>query len=677
MANDPYRYFRVEARELLDGLTEGVLALERGGVEVDRVNSLLRLAHTLKGAARVVKQPAIAELAHGLEDMLAPFREGAAAAAGEQTRLMLQALDRIGAGLAALGPSSAQSAATASQAAVAEPIETVRVDMEDVETLLGRLSEIGAELAAIEGPAEMLKSASRNASVLLQEMQSLPEDHSARVFTLAGQLHDSLQALERRLGEAVERMTRELSQASEAASRLRLLSSAAIFPALRRAAHDAAAALGKSVQIETAGGEIRLDAPVLMLLRDALVQLVRNAVAHGIEHGAGRAAAGKPQAGRVDLTIERRGDRVAFLCRDDGAGLDLAAIRRVALEKGMVSAADAGRLELAEAIDLIFRGGLSTSGQVNQISGRGIGLDIVRAAVTRLKGEISVETVPGRGVAVEICVPASLTSAAALMVGTDGAVAGLPLECVRQTLRIDDGEIARAGEQESIAFEGQAIPFLRLSSALSAREESATPSGRCTIVIVSSGTRLAAIGVDRLMGTANVLVRALPALAPATRVVNGATLDSQGNPRLFLDPAGLVQAARNGRRRLAPRNRTEAPILIVDDSLTSRMVEQSILESAGYRVDLAISGEQGLEMALARRYGLFLVDVEMPGINGFEFLSRTRADAALRDIPAILITSRMSGEDRRRGKAAGARAYIVKSEFDQRHFLEIVQQLVG
>jgi len=681
MVADPYKYFRVEAHELLNGLTEGVLQLEQGAAEHEHIASLLRLAHTLKGAARVVKQPAIAELAHGIEDLLSPYRQDARPVPAQQAHEMLQVLDQIGSGLDVLGPPPDASLRIPTRPAPEEPLETVRVEVEEVEALLARLAEAGAELAGMENEAEALQRARQMASLMVEQVQPRGEERNglaaARVRALAGQLLESLQLVDRRLGGSLERIGREFSHARELANQMRLLPSAAIFPPLARVARDAAAMLGKPVQFEPAGGDIRLDAHVLTIVRDALLQLVRNAVAHGIESQERRASSGKPPKGRVELKIERRGNRVAFLCRDDGAGIDLAAIRRVAVQKGVISAARAESLELRQAIDLLLRGGLSTTGRVDQISGRGIGLDIVHAAVTRLNGEISVETAPGSGTTVEIRVPVSLTSVLALTVAAEGVIASLPLDCVRQTLRVADREIARCGAHASIAYQGKPIPLLRLSSALGRKESSRTPRERSTTVIVACGPDLAAIAVDRLIGTGTVLVRALPPLAPAASVVNGAALDNEGNPRLFLDPAGLVEAANRGQQRLEPRAAPGAPVLVIDDSLTTRMVEQSILESAGYRVELATSGEEALEKARAGQYSLFLVDVEMPGIDGFEFVSRTRGDPVLRDTPAILVTSRASAEDRRRGRESGARAYIVKSEFDQNHFLKTIQQLVS
>ena len=680
MLQDPYRYFRVEARELLDGLTAGVLELERGLAEHDRISRLLRLAHTLKGAARVVRQPAMADMAHSIEDLLSPYRDQERAVPKEAAQQMLQVLDQVGSGLASLGRPPDEGP-PATRPTPEQPLETVRVELEEVEVLLGRLFEVGAELARIENQAEALRRARGTANLMVQQLQVRSGEHNGslngRIRPMAEQVLDSLQLVDRRLGESMERASREFKQARELAERMRLLASATIFPPLARVARDAAVTLGKQVEFKPDGGDIRLDAHVLTIMRDALLQLVRNAVAHGIETEERRASNGKPGHGRIDLLVERRGNRVAFLCRDDGAGIDLGAIRRVAARKGLISPVAAEGLGLQDAIDLLLRSGFSTADKVDGISGRGIGLDVVRAAVTRLQGELSMDSVPGRGTTVEISVPVSLTSVLALTVDSGGIAASLPLGCIRETSRFGGQEIARCGARESIAYQRQTIPFLRLSNALGRGERPLGRRERGSVVIIASGQDLAAIGVDRLIGTGTVLVRALPALAPASKVVSGATLDGEGNPQLFLDPAELVEAAHRGHHRQRPCEKPAARVLVVDDSLTTRMVEQGILESAGYPVELATSGEEALEMARAGHFRLFLVDVEMPGMNGFEFVSRTRADPGLRDTPAILVTSRDSAEDRRRGEECGARAYIVKSEFDQNHLIKTIQQLVS
>jgi two-component system chemotaxis sensor kinase CheA len=196
-------------------------------------------------------------------------------------------------------------------------------------------------------------------------------------------------------------------------------------------------------------------------------------------------------------------------------------------------------------------------------------------------------------------------------------------------------------------------------------------------VVGQAGNVRAAVGVDRLRGIVNTVMRSLPSWAEADAAVAGASLDAEGNAQLVLDPAGLVAAAHAAEGPVAEAPLRTAPILVVDDSLTTRMLEQSILEAAGYEVDLATSAEEALIKARDRRYGLFLVDVEMPGMDGFQFVSFTRADPVLRATPAILVTSRASAEDRRRGQDAGAHAYVVKGDFDQASLLRTIGELVG
>jgi two-component system, chemotaxis family, sensor kinase CheA len=404
---------------------------------------------------------------------------------------------------------------------------------------------------------------------------------------------------------------------------------------------------------------------------------VRNAVAHGIESSAARAIAGKQPIGRVEVTVVRRGNRVSFMCRDDGSGIDVEAVRRAAVKKGLVSA-QAKPLGADELLPILLKGGLTTAGLVTEMSGRGIGLDIVREAASRLGGEVFLNTEAGRGTSIELLVPVSLASLDALLVEAGGVTAAIPLSSVRRTLRVTAGEVLCTAEVESVKDEGKVIPFIPLARPLRVKSLPARSVRAWSAVVVDGATALAAVGVDRILGTANLVVRPLPLLAPADPAVAGAFLDAEGTPQLVLDPEGLVAAAsRPDRRPAVPDPLSAPPLLIIDDSLTTRKLEQSILESAGYEVDLATSAEEAFEMARERRYGLFLTDVEMPGIDGFMFVEKTRSDPALRDIPAILVTSRNSPEDRRRGEEVGASAYIVKSEFDQGQLLETIRRLVG
>jgi two-component system chemotaxis sensor kinase CheA len=687
MAKDQYKYFRIEARELLEGLNQAVLELERGGRGMDLIARLLRLAHTLKGASRVVKQPGIGDCAHAIEDIFAPYRDQQDDIPRELTGEALALLDTIARKVEALDAPTPEPQRETARPAGEQAFETIRVEIEEMDRLLEGVSEASVQLRVLRGELETLDHTRQLAGNLVDNLSlQLKVETSgnrwmsdgAKIRTTAEDLRANLDRLGRNLATGIDQVEAEFAQVRDATNRLRLLPAASVFSSLQRAARDAAQSLHKEVLFESFGGANRLDAHVLAAIRDALLHVVRNAVAHGIEHPQERLAAGKLSQGRVELRVEQRGTQVAFLCRDDGRGIDVAAVRRVAIRRGLVAASDAATLGLEEAVQIIMKGGVTTTGAVDEVSGRGIGLDVVRETTARLKGEVTVCSEPGKGTTLEICVPVSLSSLAALEVEAGGTVAALPLDSVRQTLRLADDDIAHSAERDSIVYEGNVVPFLSLSRALHKKDAEGQKRRSWSTIVLEGSSGLAAIGVDRLLGAANVVVRPLPSLSLAAAVVSGASLNAEGDPQLVLDPEGLVAAACLGRSPLLeglPAKRTS--VLVIDDSLTTRMLEQSILESAGYEVEVATSGEEGLEKARTKQFDLFLVDVEMPGMDGFEFVSRTQADARLSTVPSILVTSRSAAEDRLRGEQAGARAYIVKGEFDQGYLLRMTRELIG
>lgn len=669
MAKDPYKYFRIEARELVDGLVQGVLELEKGVTKPELYASLLRLAHTLKGAARVVKQPAIAELAHGIEDVLGAQRTSGEPLGKDKASGLLASLDQATALVRALDP---EAPTTPKVAAVAEdePLATLRVDIQKMDALVRTVTQTTAQVGALRrdlAGADRLRDLTR----LLGEQ--LPVG-AGRAHGLVGELHTEVERLVRSLTTSVERVEGGVSDIEDVTHGLRLIPAHTVFPLLERTVRDAGQELGKDVTFETQGGDVRLDAQVLALVRDALMHVVRNAVTHGIEPAQQRTATGKPARGTVRLTVERRGGRVVFICRDDGAGVDVDAVRRIAVSRGLLSKT----APADDVLRLLATGGISTAQSVTELSGRGIGLDVLRATTSQLKGESSLRTEAGRGTTFEVAVPISIASLQALVVEVSGVAATIPLDAVRQTLRVAEADIARTAGSGSILHEGKVIPFVPLDRALKATSPKAGRRKVWSAVVLESEGRGVAVGVDRLLGTSSVVMRALPAMVAADPVIAGATLDADGNPRLVLDPAGLVRASEQAfgditGKDVAPR----APVLVIDDSLTTRMLEQSILESAGYQVELATSAEEGLAKAQSKRYSLFIVDVEMPGMDGFGFVAATQADPNLRDTAAILVTSRNAPEDKRRGAQVGARAYVVKGEFDQGQLLAAIQRLIA
>lgn len=684
MAQDPYKYFRPEARDLVDQFAKGVLDIEKGRSGANEIQKLLRLAHTLKGAARVVKQSEIASCAHAIEDTLSPFRNAAEKLGPEQIDAVLEQLDVISGRLATLTSEAAADGAAASRRETDQAPRTVRADIAEAEAVLDSVTETHVLLNGLRGTAQRVEQTRRLADHLLGQIalatSATESPRSTGALNSRAAMTDELRrrfsGIERELASSIDQMDRELRQLRETAERLRLVPVASLFTALERTARDAARAQNKQVTFEGKGGDLRLDAHVLETLQGALIQLVRNAVAHGIESEADRVAAGKRGSGLVVIEVARRGRDITVRCRDDGRGIDLDAVRRAAHERGLLQPggqpSDAGDL-----LQMLLRGGLTTARTITDVSGRGIGLDVVREAIEKLSGRVVIDTKPGAGTSFELVLPPSLASMEALIVeaGEAGNLASIPLDAVRGALRVTPQDISRSGRNATILHADAAIPFAALATVLTGAQ--AVAARNWIVVVVAGEKGTAAIGVNRLLGIGRTVMRALPDGMKVSAAVAGASLDAEGNPQLVLDPDGLVAGAYGTSGETAAAAAPKLPVLVVDDSMTTRMLEKSILESAGFTVELAVSGEEGLLRLRDRRFGMILVDVEMPGMDGFTFVERIRADRELREIPAILVTSLSSPEHLKRGREVGANGHIIKSEFNQAELLATIGQLMG
>ncbi len=386
---------------------------------------ILRLAHTLKGASRVVKQPEIAELAHAIEDAFAPYREQPEAVPPERVNQALGLLDTISTRVSSLDLPVVTATAEAARPVAEEFFETVRVEIAEADKLLDSVSEASVQLTALRREAGSLDRTRKLAGNLREclELRAsgnalAPASDPVKARALAEELCSHLEHLERNVTTRTGQVAAEFAQVRDAANRLRLLPAKTVFASLERAVRDAAQSLRKEVTFTLFGGEIRLDAHVLAALRDALLHVVRN--------------------------VERRANRAAFICRDDGCGIDVEAVRRVAVLRGLASVQDAASMSMEEVVRIMMKGGVSTSNAVDEVSGRGIGLDVVRETVTRLKGEVTIRSDHGQGTTVEICVPVSLSSLAALEVDASGTVAAFSLDAVREIKLIPDHDIARS-----------------------------------------------------------------------------------------------------------------------------------------------------------------------------------------------------------------------------------------
>jgi len=682
MTKDPYKYFRVEAVELVENMSQGILDLEKSGPSKELVSKLLRYAHTLKGAARVVKQVEISQSSHSIEDILAPYREGSEPVQKKSVQEVLKLLDSIHALIKNLGSSEAAPIQTSNKEPAAlkhiskkeETFESIRIDISEMDEVLEGLTNNTAHLQAMRSYAPLFKNSLQLITSLLPKIERL--DTSFQDLPKAEELQRLLSEGNRNYTSSLERAQRSLEMAREKAASLRLLPAESIFASLQRSVRDAAESTQKSIVFESSGGDTQLDTHVLRALKNALLHVVRNAVAHGIETQAERKAFGKDPTGHIHLHVERRGSQIAFICRDDGKGIHLDEIKNVLLKRGKISQEEANHLELEKALSLILKGGISTTHKPDELSGRGVGLDVLNTTINNLKGNLKIQSIPSKGTTVDICVPISIESLKILSVTVGNTQVSLPFDSVRQAFRVTHEQIAHNIDGDSLVFEGKALPMVSLTKMFKP-DLVRPPQNAMTVLILSEGASSIALVVDSITNVEEVVIRPLPTNLGNVPLIHGVFFDTEGNPQLILEAQSLVQTGSQIKEQENYFKPKENRILVIDDSLTTRMLEQTVLESAGYNVDLATSGEEALETAHKNDYTLFIVDVEMPGINGFEFIQLAKADPKLKHIPAILVTSLADAEHRKRGKEAGASAHIMKSEFDERIFLNTIRQLIG
>ncbi|MBN9416668.1 hypothetical protein ABS71_21715 [bacterium SCN 62-11] len=629
MAKDPLRYFRQEAAELLEQLNAGLLHLEAEW-SVETAAALLRHAHTLKGAARVVKQSELAEQVHSLEDVLENFRHSRPLDPNPLISQALRWLDRIQLALTQLGaPAEPPKAATTRVLRQEEPAGQ-RIDAAEIQALLGDVSQTYARLHDMRSGQQAWLDVAELANRGLA---------SAEIEEIARREGRELTA-------QLDHLQRELQELHRSLEQLRLLPLSSLYTTLQRTLRDAAQEMQLQAQFQARGPEVKLEEATLRLLRAALVQAVRNAAAHGLETPDQRRKAGKEVVGLVTLQVERRGTWLSLTLSDDGRGVDTAAL------------AARGRAQEEGVLDRLLEGGLSTSQEVSQVSGRGVGMDVIREAAQRLGGRIKLESTPLQGFQMHLDFPVRAASMPALRVRSRDQSLLIPLESVVKVAREETTDL-------------RDLPSVGLASYLNwsgiARPEEIR-------VVVSAPIGSAVFRVEAVDGMVQTLVYPLPPLSPCHPAISGAALDLEGKPELVLDPSRIEHL------EVAPRtevlSKAPARILVVDDSLTTRVMQQSILESRGFNVDLASSGAEALQKLDSQVYDFFLVDAEMPGMSGFELIEQLRMRDREQSIPILMVSSLPRGEYEAAAIQAGAQGYHEKSSFDQEELVREIRRLL-
>jgi two-component system chemotaxis sensor kinase CheA len=473
----------------------------------------------------------------------------------------------------------------------------------------------------------------------------------------------------------------------EDTKKLVMLPFAMLLEILPKLVRDLARDQGKEVNLILHGQEVEVDKRILEELKDPLIHLVRNSLDHGLEKPEERQRYNKPLRGTVTVAVTRvDSSKVEILVADDGAGIDLAQVKQAAVKKGILTEEQARQLGEQEALALIFQSEVSTSPLITELSGRGLGLAIVREKVEKLGGRISLATRRHAGCAFHILLPTMMATFKGLLVEAAGQYFVLPTTHVEQVVRIPRDAIQTVENKETIVLDGRAVALARLDEVLELprQESSAEVTGLIPVVVLGTGDKRIGFIVAGVLNEQEVLVKPLGRPLVRVRNVAGATVLGSGKAVLILRAADLILSAQKRpapARAFAPVAGAAAPakskaLLVVEDSITSRMLLKNILESAGYTVTTAVDGVEAWTALRAQEFEAVISDVEMPRMDGFELTAKLRADKKLAGLPVVLVTARESREDRERGIDVGANAYIVKSSFDQSNLLEVLQRLV-
>jgi chemosensory pili system protein ChpA (sensor histidine kinase/response regulator) len=621
----------------------------------------------------------------------------------------------------------------------AEDREIIRVSRDRLERLLNLVGELVIGRGRLEQRLHMLEQLSQQVLAckgrLVESVRSFEEKHTftlptassgpatapAQGFTgvsdfgsLEFDKYDDFNILARRIGEVTADISESMTQLSgsircshddmsqlaqltlgmrDEIARARMVPVGTPFTRFHRATREMARATGKEVTLITSGQHTEVDTVVVERLVDPLIHLVRNAVYHGIELAAVRVSKGKPAAGTVYLHAAHRGNVVLIEVEDDGAGLDVEKIRAKAIERGLIRQEAARSMPESEVIKYIFIPGFSTADQIGDQAGRGVGMDVVKRVIESMNGRIDVESVRGVGTKFTLSLPFTLLIATALMVRAGSERYAIPLPAVREVTMVTAGVHQRIGERSILHIGEEAIEALPLQQLLN-RRSVAVEIGK-PVVIVRTAAGMIGIVVDELLGRQEIVIKSLGPLKPLDRSsFGGATIDPEGRVVLVLDPARLL--AREAKVAAVPELSlhagaadslapyAEAPepkgaerlVLLIDDSLSIRKFVGRMLESAGYIVDTAVDGEEGLRKASTQNYRLIITDLEMPKLNGYEVIQGLRSREQTQQTPVIVMTTRAGDKHRQMALTIGASSYIAKP-VEERALIQEIERWIG
>jgi two-component system chemotaxis sensor kinase CheA len=450
-----------------------------------------------------------------------------------------------------------------------------------------------------------------------------------------------------------------------------------LFEGFRKMVRDLAEVEKKEIDFRLSGSSVRADRIVLQALKDPVMHLLRNAISHGIEAPAERIANGKVPVGSLILRLDSQRGRLIVEVEDDGRGVDMQKVAKVLSEN------EPGVHLPEELAQAIFRPGFSTSTAVNHLSGRGMGLSVVYETVRRLQGDVSLRTKDSPGASFLLSVPLSVSTTHLLLLSSAGQTFGIPTHGIDRLYSVRMDLVETLEGRPTVILEGRPMPLYALAHLLRIGGDSPTLRGETLpVMVLKSGARRFAVWVDEFLTERDALIQELGMPLPTTGHISGGALSREGTVVVVLNPAGLAASCMPSAATQIPRvakpvvETAASGILVVDDSITSRSLERSILEAHGYRVRAAVDGLEALEMLRVEKADLIITDIQMPRMDGFALVEALKADSHLNKIPVIIVSSLEKREDQERGLLLGADAYVVKRKFDQTELLDAIRLMI-
>jgi two-component system sensor histidine kinase and response regulator WspE len=735
--------FRAEAESQAQILTVGLLALEREGVAAERLESCMRAAHSLKGAARVVGVTIGVNVTHAMEDCFVAAQEGriklnqrhidellrgvdllqqlARTAEQDLGKWETQKADEVESFLDALrrvieaneSPQAVRPTQTHPERLMEETSGMIpsrgqteeagqggvlRVTAENLNRLLGLAGESLVESRWLKSFADSLLRLKRLHYDLGRDLDRLREHLSQHHLSDQAQSAlsdaqrrglDCQQFLDQRLVE-IETFDRRAANLShrlyDGALACHMRPFADGVQAFPRMVRDLARILGKQVRLCVVGEDTQVDRDILEKLDAPLGHLLRNALDHGIELPAERLAAGKPAEAVLRVEARHSAGRLQVIVADDGQGIDLERLRATVIERKLSNAETVATLKEAELLEFLFLPGFSMKEAVTDISGRGVGLDVVQNVLKQVRGTVRITTRRGEGTRFQLELPLTLSVARTLLVEVGGEPYAVPLAYITRTLHLAQGDVSLLEGHPHFTFDGRSIGLLSAHQVLGCAPRQATGE-MLAVIVLGHAAHLYGLVVDRFLGERELVVQALDArLGKIKDVVAGALMED-GSPVLILDVedvlrsverlsgAGILSGVANHAR--GPASDARKRVLVVEDSFTVRELERKLLANSGYEVEVAVDGMDGWNAARAGHFDLIITDVDMPRMDGIELVMLIKKDPHVKSIPVMIVSYKDRPEDRRRGLEAGADYYLAKGSFHDDTLLNAVVDLIG